>query len=96
MGHASSAARTFTIRSTDRLLNTDLDVLGAKTGFIAKAGYCLATLLQIPQGPPVAVVILGAANSALRFGEARHLYNWLVGRSQGISGGAPIPPGRLN
>lgn len=86
--------RTFSIRSTDRLLGSDLDVLGAKTGFITKAGYCLATLLQIPQGPPVAVVILGAANSALRFGEARHLFNWLVGRSQGIVGGAaPVPPG---
>lgn len=88
--------RTFTVRSTDRLLGTDLDVLGAKTGFIAKAGYCLATLLQIPQGPPVAVVILGAANSTLRFGEARHLFNWLVGRSQGILGGALVPPGRHN
>ena len=89
--------RTFSIRSTDRLLGSDLDVLGAKTGFITKAGYCLATLLQIPQGPPVAVVILGAANSALRFGEARHLFNWLVGRSQGIAGGlAPVPPGKRN
>ena len=89
--------RTFSIRSTDRLLGSDLDVLGAKTGFITKAGYCLATLLQIPQGPPVAVVILGAANSALRFGEARHLFNWLVGRSQGIAGGAaPVPPGTRN
>jgi D-alanyl-D-alanine endopeptidase (penicillin-binding protein 7) len=86
-----AAARTFTVRSTDRLLGTDLDVLGGKTGFITKAGYCLATLLQIPQGPQVAVVILGAANSALRFGEARHLFNWLVGRSQGLSGGTTHP-----
>jgi D-alanyl-D-alanine endopeptidase (penicillin-binding protein 7) len=82
-----AASRTFTVRSTDRLLGTDLDVLGGKTGFITKSGYCLATLLQIPQGPQVAVVILGAANSALRFGEARHLFNWLVGRAQGLSGG---------
>jgi D-alanyl-D-alanine endopeptidase (penicillin-binding protein 7) len=86
-----AVARTFTVRSTDRLLGTGLDVLGGKTGFITKAGYCLATLLQIPQGPQVAVVILGAANSALRFGEARHLFNWLVGRSQGLSGGTTHP-----
>jgi len=91
-----AATRTFTVRSTDRLLGTDLDVLGGKTGFITKAGYCLATLLQIPQGPQVAVVILGAANSALRFGEARHLFNWLVGRSQGLSGGTTHPSGRHN
>jgi D-alanyl-D-alanine endopeptidase (penicillin-binding protein 7) len=91
-----AVARTFTVHSTDRLLGTDLDVLGGKTGFIARAGYCLATLLQIPQGPPVAVVILGAANSALRFGEARHLFNWLVGRSEGLSGGMLLPPGKHN
>jgi D-alanyl-D-alanine endopeptidase (penicillin-binding protein 7) len=91
-----AVARTFTVHSTDRLLGTDLDVLGGKTGFINKAGYCLATLLQIPQGPAVAVVILGAANSALRFGEARHLFNWLVGRSEGLSGGMPLPPGKHN
>jgi D-alanyl-D-alanine endopeptidase (penicillin-binding protein 7) len=88
--------RTFTVHSTDRLLGTDLDVLAAKTGFISKAGYCFATLLQIPQGPQVAVVILGATSSALRFGEARHLFNWLVGRSQGISGGAAPSPSHHN
>jgi D-alanyl-D-alanine endopeptidase (penicillin-binding protein 7) len=91
-----AASRTFTVHSTDRLLGTDLDVLGGKTGFITKSGYCLATLLQIPQGPQVAVVILGAANSALRFGEARHLFNWLVGRSQGLSGGTPHASGQHN
>ena len=56
--------------------------VGGKTGFISKAGYCLATLLRIPQGPQVAVVVLGAANSTTRFWEARHLFNWVVGRWQ--------------
>ena len=27
----------------------DMDVLGGKTGFISKAGYCLATLLKMPR-----------------------------------------------
>lgn len=90
-----AVSRTFTVHSTNKLLGTDVDVLGGKTGFIAKAGYCFATLLQIPQGQPVAVVILGAANSALRFGEARHLFNWLVGRAQGIAGGT-TPNGKDN
>jgi len=75
------------IHSTNKLLGTDVDVRGGKTGFISKAGYCLATLLQIPQGAQVAVVVLGAANSTIRFWEARHLFNWVVGRSNGLVGG---------
>lgn len=78
--------RQIQIHSTNKLLSTDIGVLGGKTGFIAKAGYCLATLLQIPQGSQVAVVVLGAANSATRFWEARHLFNWVVGKAQGIIG----------
>jgi D-alanyl-D-alanine endopeptidase (penicillin-binding protein 7) len=78
--------RPIAIHSTNKLLSTELDVLGGKTGFIQKAGYCLATLLQVPQGSQVAVVVLGAANSATRFWEARHLFNWVVGKSQGIIG----------
>ena len=30
----------------------DVDVQAGKTGFIRKAGYCLATLLRLPQGGP--------------------------------------------
>lgn len=58
------------------------DVRGAKTGFISKAGYCLASLLQLPQtGQQYAVVILGARSSAVRFMETQHLFNWLKGRA---------------
>jgi D-alanyl-D-alanine endopeptidase (penicillin-binding protein 7) len=82
-----TSQRAIHVRSTNRLLGSGIDVVGGKTGFISKAGYCLATLLQVPQGPQVAVVILGAANSTARFWEARHLFNWIVGRSQGLVGG---------
>ena len=82
-----TSQRAIHVHSTNRLLGTDVDVVGGKTGFISKAGYCLATLLQVPQGPQVAVVVLGAANSTARFWEARHLFNWVVGRSQGLVGG---------
>ena len=50
-----------------------------------------ATLLRVPQGPQVAVVVLGAANSTTRFWEARHLFNWVVGRWTGIAGGDFVP-----
>jgi D-alanyl-D-alanine endopeptidase (penicillin-binding protein 7) len=80
--------RAIAVHSTNKLLdNPDLGVLAGKTGFISKAGYCLATLLQVPQGSPVAVVILGATNSSMRFYEALHLFNWVVGRTHGIVGG---------
>jgi D-alanyl-D-alanine endopeptidase (penicillin-binding protein 7) len=84
--------RRFTVRSTNRLLGTDIDVRAGKTGFIQKAGYCLATLLQMPQGSQVAVVVLGAANSALRFAEVRHLMNWVAGRPLIASAGPPATP----
>ena len=58
----STNRRTITIHSTNHLLRgTGVDVMGGKTGFISKAGYCLATLLRLPQGNQVAVVVLGAA-----------------------------------
>jgi serine-type D-Ala-D-Ala endopeptidase (penicillin-binding protein 7) len=82
-----TSRRDVSIRSTNKLLNTGMDILAGKTGFIRAAGYCFATLLQVPQGSQVAVVVLGAANSAIRFAEARHLFNWVVGRSNGLVGG---------
>ena len=68
--------RIIPIHSTDKLLGTGVDVRGGKTGFINKAGYCLATLLQIPQGNQVAVVVLGATSSSTRFWDTRRLLNW--------------------
>ena len=83
--------RTVTVHSTNQLvMKGDVDVLGGKTGFIRSAGYCLATLLRLPQnGPQVAVVILGAKSNARRFWETRHLFNWLSGRAQDLFG-APV------
>jgi serine-type D-Ala-D-Ala endopeptidase (penicillin-binding protein 7) len=71
-----TTARMIPIHNTNRLLGSGLDVRGGKTGFINKAGYCLATLLQIPQGNQVAVVVLGAGSSSMRFWDARSLFNW--------------------
>jgi D-alanyl-D-alanine endopeptidase (penicillin-binding protein 7) len=85
---AHPSAGPVNVHSTNKLLGTGVDVRGGKTGFISKAGYCFATLLQIPQGSQVAVVVLGAANSATRFMEARHLFNWVVGQAQGVVAGA--------
>jgi serine-type D-Ala-D-Ala endopeptidase (penicillin-binding protein 7) len=74
-----TSRRSVNIHSTNRLLlGGDVDVMGGKTGFITKAGYCLATLLRLPQGNQVAVVVLGAGSNQGRFWETRHLFNWLT------------------
>ena len=78
--------RSFTFRSTNQLLGKDeYDVRAAKTGFISKAGYCLATLLQLPQGgQQVAVVVLGARSNAGRFLETQNLFSWLSNKASTI------------
>jgi D-alanyl-D-alanine endopeptidase (penicillin-binding protein 7) len=83
--HAGS--RTITVSSTNQLVRVgDVDVQAGKTGFIRSAGYCLATLLRLPQGPQVAVVVLGAKSNAGRFWETRHLFNWLAGKAENLLG----------
>jgi serine-type D-Ala-D-Ala endopeptidase (penicillin-binding protein 7) len=79
--------RAINIHSTNQLvMKGDVDVLGGKTGFISKAGYCLATLLRLPQtDQQVAVVVLGARSNAGRFMETRHLFNWLSGKAQELT-----------
>ena len=78
--------RALTFRSTNHLLrNGDVDVRAGKTGFISKAGYCLATLLRLPDGGhQVAVVVLGARSNAGRFMETQNLFNWLSAKASTI------------
>jgi D-alanyl-D-alanine endopeptidase (penicillin-binding protein 7) len=76
--------RSVTFRSTNHLLGRqDVEVRAGKTGFISKAGYCLVTLLRLPQtGAQVAVVVLGARSNAGRFVETRNLFDWLSTNSR--------------
>jgi D-alanyl-D-alanine endopeptidase (penicillin-binding protein 7) len=78
--------RTIAFRSTNQLLGRDdVEVRAGKTGFISKAGYCLATLLRLPQsGKQVAVVVLGARSNAGRFLETQNLFSWLSNKAATI------------
>ncbi len=78
--------RPITFRSTNHLLGReDLNVLAGKTGFISKSGYCLATLLRLPDtNQEVAVVVLGARSNAGRFLETRNLFNWFAAKASTI------------
>jgi serine-type D-Ala-D-Ala endopeptidase (penicillin-binding protein 7) len=74
-----TSRRPMTVHSTNQLLRTaNVDVRGGKTGFISQSGYCLASLLRLPElNQTVAVVVLGARSNAGRFWETRHLLNWI-------------------
>jgi serine-type D-Ala-D-Ala endopeptidase (penicillin-binding protein 7) len=89
---ATASRRQIAIHSTNRLVREgDVDVQAGKTGFISKAGYCLATLLKLPQGgPQVAVVVLGAKSNASRFWETRHLFNWMTSKASELINGTPV------
>jgi serine-type D-Ala-D-Ala endopeptidase (penicillin-binding protein 7) len=78
--------RVIPFRSTNHLLGrSDVDVRAGKTGFITKAGYCLATLLRLPTGgQQVAVVVLGARSNAGRFMESQNLLSWVSTKASTI------------
>ncbi len=84
-----SGKQTITARSTNQIVRSgDIDVVGGKTGFINRSGYCLATLLRLPStGQQVAVVVLGAKSNASRFWETRHLFNWMSTRTKALLDG---------
>jgi D-alanyl-D-alanine endopeptidase (penicillin-binding protein 7) len=89
-----SGKRVITVNSTNQLVRTgEYDVLGGKTGFISRSGYCLATLLRLPKsGQQVAVVVLGAKSNQGRFWETRHLFNWMSAQSQKLFGAFASEP----
>jgi D-alanyl-D-alanine endopeptidase (penicillin-binding protein 7) len=85
----NAGKRTITANSTNQIVRSgDIDVVGGKTGFISRSGYCLATLLRLPQsGQQVAFVVLGAKSNASRFWETRHLFNWMATRTKALLDG---------
>jgi len=89
-----SGKRPISFRSTNHLLRTgDVDVRAGKTGFITKAGYCLATVLRLPQtGQDVAVVVFGARSNAGRFMESRNLMNWVTSKASTLFAAKPVVP----
>ena len=72
-----TSRRARTIRSTNKLLGTRVDVMAGKTGYLDLAGYCFATLVQLDDEREVSVVVLGARSNSARFTEARRLVDWL-------------------
>ena len=90
----SGGKRPITFHSTNHLLGrTDVEVRAGKTGFISKAGYCLATVLRLPQsGQDIAVVVFGARSNAGRFMESRNLCNWVSSKASTLLAAKPPAP----
>ena len=72
----TSNRRVHHLVNTNRLLRSQWDITGGKTGFIHEAGYCLVTNVKGPTGVDVTAVVLGAPSNALRFAEARRILDW--------------------
>ena len=60
----------------NRLLETDLKFLGAKTGYISDAGWCIAARALSPEGDDVTAVVLGARTSNQRFTSLSSAFHW--------------------
>ncbi|OGG46400.1 MAG: hypothetical protein A3F84_19560 [Candidatus Handelsmanbacteria bacterium RIFCSPLOWO2_12_FULL_64_10] len=68
------------IHTTNRLLKTDLDIVGGKTGFIRQSGYCLATFVRGENQREVAAAVLGARSNSKRFADMQRLLNKALGK----------------
>ena len=86
-----SGKRPIAFHSTNHLLGrTDVEVRAGKTGFISKAGYCLATVLRVPDtSQDVAVVVFGARSNAGRFMESQNLFSWVSAKASTLFASKP-------
>lgn len=58
--------------NSNRLLRSDIEVLGGKTGFIARSGWCVAVMLKNIE-EKLCVIVLGASSNYRRFAEAKYI-----------------------
>jgi D-alanyl-D-alanine endopeptidase (penicillin-binding protein 7) len=79
--------------------NTDLiargtrfDVLGGKTGYTDRAGYCLAIAARLDGRREVAMVFLGAQGKLTRFADFTRAAQWIVERKPSSTVTAPAAP----
>lgn len=65
------------IYSTNKLLHSFVDLVGAKTGYLAESGYCFAGLSEY-KDRELAVIVLGVKTDTDRFQEVKSLIWWSV------------------
>lgn len=74
--------RRGSVDNTNKLLtgflNTrDYTIIGAKTGFLDEAGYCLLLQVRKNNGPSLTLVLLGSETTTDRWQEAKGLVDWI-------------------
>ncbi|MFA6525597.1 MAG: serine hydrolase [Patescibacteria group bacterium] len=62
--------------SQNVLLDSYLNITGAKTGFTYDAGYCMVAQAKNDEGREVIAVVLGSKSSDTRFQETKALITW--------------------
>lgn len=71
-----NAERTYTVKNTDKLLKSYLNILAGKTGYLEEAGYCLVSKIYGPAEQEIYVVVLGSESETSRFQEVKSLAQW--------------------
>ena len=69
------------LHNTDKLLDSFINIKGAKTGYLEESGYCFAGVSDY-LGRELIVIILGAETNEDRFQEAKSLIWWTVRQEQ--------------
>lgn len=76
-----NSGRVYLINSTDELLTSFINeypykILGAKTGFIPEAGYCLGSVFSFDGSRELIIVVLGSQTKEGRFQDVKSLAVW--------------------
>lgn len=79
--HGRALNKDYTVKTTNLLLGSFLhqapyEVIGAKTGSLPEAGFCLAQATRDGQGHEVIAVVLGSENHFERFQDVKALTFW--------------------
>lgn len=64
------------VKNTNKLLNSYLNMLGGKTGYIDESGYCFASLIKLNNSHKIITVILDAPSADERFNDTKRMMDW--------------------
>ena len=74
IGTDITGRNTYNKASTNELLDTDLGIIGVKTGYTEDAGECLITAITAPNGDEYILIMMGSED---RFKESKAIWEWV-------------------
>jgi len=69
--------RQDTIKNTNKLLESYLNIQAGKTGYLEEAGYCLVSEVKNSENQKVIIAVLGSGTEAGRFQDLKALSQWV-------------------